>query len=373
MSILRECAGGGVNGSGISSVYATSCITGNGTAGSPLSIDLQEGGYIYCGANGLYVSGVPTTTVSGESCIVAYSYETGSSPVNPSGPNDPSPTASIQIEVYDNRINFWANPSGVWILDKSFSGGGSGSTVNLNDVKTWLVPNAGSTPQHTPNGNAYRTGKIAIGTAYQLTTSMGGGNSAYISTGNDNKKTKIAVFDNGPAGSAGIGNNIGVLGVHTETSAWQFSVFDDEAWTNRYFSIDMTAGLVTFDSYPKTRDDSTSQPFDNFLYTNASGDILSAPHYFVGEVNNGNSGISKLISFAKRANQKITLTGNCTLTFTPPPSAREVKLRFVQDATGGRTVTFPAGILGSAPAISTTANSQTVISLYYDGDGNWHY
>jgi hypothetical protein len=202
---------------------------------------------------------------------------------------------------------------------------------------------------------------------------MGGGNGAYISTGNDNKKTKIAVFDNGPAGSAGIGNDIAVLGIHTETNSWKLDFYDDEAWNNRYFSLDMTAGQLTFDAYPKTRDNTTAEPFDNFLYTNASGDLLSAPHYFVGEVNNGNSGTSKTISFVKRANQKLILTGNCTLAFIPPASAREVKIRFCQDGVGGRTVTFPAGILGTAPTLLSGSGQQTIVSLYYDGDGSWHY
>lgn len=94
---------------------------------------------------------------------------------------------------------------------------------------------------------------------------------------------------------------------------------------------------------------------------------------FASEFSNGNSGSSKTIDFAAGQKQKITLTANTTLTISAPPGVGDYKLRLIQDATGGRTVTF-TGLSGSRwwgsatqPAFNTAANGETLIALYYDG------
>lgn len=91
------------------------------------------------------------------------------------------------------------------------------------------------------------------------------------------------------------------------------------------------------------------------------------------EYDAGNSGASKTIDFANGAQQKVTLTANTTLTISTPPQVGYYQLRLIQDATGSRTVTW-SGLtstrwLGSAaaPAINTTANKETLVSIYYDG------
>lgn len=210
MSVLRECAGGG---GGISSVVTSGCITGSGTADNPVILQLAPAGGLTCGVNGLYVS----ATGIGGGCTIAFSYEGVEQTGTPTEPIDPSSLASIQVEVKDNVINFWGNPSGTWILDKTFTGGES---------------------------------------------------------------------------------------------------------------------------------------------------------YFTGETDNGNSGASKTIDFTTKANQKLTLTADCTLTFTPPSSARSVLMRFVQDGTGGWEPTFPGSVLGSV-TVASGAAAQTVVNLYYDGT-NYH-
>lgn len=92
--------------------------------------------------------------------------------------------------------------------------------------------------------------------------------------------------------------------------------------------------------------------------------------YFIGETDNGNSGSSKTIDFTSKANHKLTLTANCTLTFTDPASARSTVIRFVQDGVGGRTVTLPTGVLGNMSLLSGI-NQQTVVNFYFDGT-NYH-
>lgn len=78
-------------------------------------------------------------------------------------------------------------------------------------------------------------------------------------------------------------------------------------------------------------------------------------------------------------NAKVTLGGNRTLAMSNPVSGSYGTLRVIQDATGSRTLTLPAGskvINGGAGAITltTTANAIDVLTFYYDGTNYfWTY
>ncbi len=110
-------------------------------------------------------------------------------------------------------------------------------------------------------------------------------------------------------------------------------------------------------------------------------DGTSAPHYlstgtirFSTEYDNGNSGTSKTINFNNGQKQKMTMTGNCILTLSAPAGAADYKLKFIQNGTGGFTVTWPGGTKfygGAAPTLSSAANSVTIVSVYYDGTTYW--
>jgi hypothetical protein len=96
--------------------------------------------------------------------------------------------------------------------------------------------------------------------------------------------------------------------------------------------------------------------------------------YFPSEFDNGNSGTAKTIDWAEGQKQKITLTDNVTLTFSDPGGPAHYHLKLIQDATGNRAVTWPAGSKffgGTAPAISTAAASVSLVSIYYDGAAYW--
>lgn len=88
------------------------------------------------------------------------------------------------------------------------------------------------------------------------------------------------------------------------------------------------------------------------------------------EFDNGNSGTADTIDWTQGNKQKSTLTGNCTFTFTAPGGPASLILKLVQDATGSRTVTWPAAVHwsgGTAPTLTTTANKVDIITFYYDG------
>ena len=97
-----------------------------------------------------------------------------------------------------------------------------------------------------------------------------------------------------------------------------------------------------------------------------------------GEFDLGNSGAASTITWAQRTAQKLTLTGNCTLSmvWSGAPYGR-YWLRLVQDATGGRTITWSTGAPGAsnwigsaaAPALNAAANGQTLVSVLYLASG----
>ena len=75
----------------------------------------------------------------------------------------------------------------------------------------------------------------------------------------------------------------------------------------------------------------------------------------------------------------LTLTGNCTYTFSNPPAsgvAGAFTLIQNQDGTGSRTVTWPASVEwagGSAPTITSTASSTDVFTfITTDGGTTWY-
>lgn len=84
---------------------------------------------------------------------------------------------------------------------------------------------------------------------------------------------------------------------------------------------------------------------------------------------NGNSGTSKTIVWDNGNLQSVTLTGNCTFTFTAPTNPGKFMLILKEDATGGRTITFPTIKYpsGSTPTWTTTANAINILSVMYDG------
>lgn len=73
------------------------------------------------------------------------------------------------------------------------------------------------------------------------------------------------------------------------------------------------------------------------------------------EYDNGNSGTTKTIDWANGNSQKLTLTGNCTLTFSNMKNGGNYSLEIVQGS-GPYTITWPTTKWenGTAPTLTTT-------------------
>jgi len=114
-----------------------------------------------------------------------------------------------------------------------------------------------------------------------------------------------------------------------------------------------------------------------------AGDQIISKAVFkdVGEtlVTNGTSGAAATIDLENGNFYKITLTANCTLTFSNPPAsgtAGSFTLFLVQDGTGSRTVTWPGTVdwsAATAPTLTTTAAAVDVLTfITLDGGTVWN-
>lgn len=137
------------------------------------------------------------------------------------------------------------------------------------------------------------------------------------------------------------------------------------------------AGVKTFSSSPIVPSPTSSTQIANKTYVDSS---TISPTNGGGETyyDNGNSGAAATISLTNGNIQKITLTAACTITLTSPPSGtyRSLMLFVFQDATGSRTITWPASVhwgTSGVPVLSTAAGKMDKILLdTVDGGVTWY-
>lgn len=82
------------------------------------------------------------------------------------------------------------------------------------------------------------------------------------------------------------------------------------------------------------------------------------------------SGASHSFDLSASRTHKLTLTANCALSFSGQVDGESYTIVLVQDATGGRTVTWPSSVKwegGSPPTLATPAASVDMVVLRFDG------
>ena len=117
----------------------------------------------------------------------------------------------------------------------------------------------------------------------------------------------------------------------------------------------------------------------------ASGDTVDIPSGstatavtfndgYTEEVATANTSTAYTINLTNGSVQILTLTGNCTYTFPTPVAGKSFILVQKQDATGGRTVTWPASVdwpSATAPTLTATAlRADKFVFTAIDGS-NW--
>lgn len=117
----------------------------------------------------------------------------------------------------------------------------------------------------------------------------------------------------------------------------------------------------------------------------ASGDTVDIPSGstatamtfndgYTEEVYSFNTGTAATIDLANGSVQIPTLTGNCTYTFPTATAGKSFIMLQKQDATGSRTVTWPASVkwpASTAPTITSTASKGDKFVFTADGTYWW--
>jgi hypothetical protein len=98
--------------------------------------------------------------------------------------------------------------------------------------------------------------------------------------------------------------------------------------------------------------------------------VLGASRLTTAPYSAGNSSTAITIDWRNGDAQSVTMTGNCTFTFSNPVAGETYLLKLTQDGTGSRTATWPAAVkwpAATAPTLTTTAAGIDIVSFYYDG------
>lgn len=111
-------------------------------------------------------------------------------------------------------------------------------------------------------------------------------------------------------------------------------------------------------------------------YINVNGDSMvgdlefqKTAHYD-NEIDNGNSGSSKTIDWTLGNKQKITVTDDCTLTFTPPAGPCNMVLNITIGGVGGYDFTYPGTVIWPnkvVPELNHVVGAKELLGFYYDG------
>lgn len=104
---------------------------------------------------------------------------------------------------------------------------------------------------------------------------------------------------------------------------------------------------------------------------NIAGDLeIDESAHFDAVVDDGNSGTSKTIDWTTGNRHKVTMTDNCTFTFTAPAGPASLVLELTQDVGGTNTGTFPGTAKwkgGTAPTLTSTGSAVDVVVCLYNG------
>lgn len=162
--------------------------------------------------------------------------------------------------------------------------------------------------------------------------------------------------------TTGITTDENILEIHTLNASNQSNYYGlkaSDSMTTSYTEVKPTAAPTTEGQICQ-------------VVSNTAGVIQTkwSTQLWVPHNDAGNSGTSLAVDFDEGNVQTVTLTGNVTLSFSNTKSGAAYTLILKQDATGSRTVTWPAAVKwpsGTAPTITVTANAVDIVTLVFDG------
>ena len=133
----------------------------------------------------------------------------------------------------------------------------------------------------------------------------------------------------------------------------------------------ISANSVTAGEFPDTVSFAGEVAFKNITSFAQGAFFNGTVVYQVTQV--AASGATRALSYSASVLVDMTLTAaDCALTLTNANQGAVMEILIRQDATGSRTITWPASVkLPTGFTLTTAANSATKVRLWYDGSNHW--
>lgn len=231
----------------------------------------------------------------------------------------------------------------------------------ITDLQTYALQSALDTTNSNVSANTTAIGTKADQSSLDTTNSNVSANASAIVSNNSFINNNITAIDNlnnlVSVNTGNISSNTTAIG----TKADQTSLNT----TNSNVSANTTA--------IGTKADQSSLDTTNSNVSANTTAIGTKYQELFGD--SGNKSGASSIDFSGGNMQEITLTGNVTsLSLSTLNSGGAYIIVLKQDATGGRTVTWPAGFKwpdGTAPTLSTAPNAIDIVSFLFDGTNGY--